>query len=40
MVQSKWAFGTAYDDAIFMSSMHLLLIASFHVHFDVSCNKG
>jgi hypothetical protein len=40
MMQSKWAFGTFYDDAIFISSIHLLLIASFHVHFDVSCNKG
>jgi hypothetical protein len=39
MVQSKWAFGSVYDDVIFMPSIYLLSIASFHVHFDVSCNK-
>jgi hypothetical protein len=40
MEQFKWEFGTIYDDAILMPSMHLLSITSFHVHFDGSCNKS
>jgi hypothetical protein len=40
MVQSKLAFGSVNDDAIFMPLMHLLTIASFNAHFNVPCNKS
>jgi hypothetical protein len=39
MVQNNLLFEDVYDDAISMPLVHLLSIVSFHVHFDVSCNK-
>jgi hypothetical protein len=39
VVLSKWTFGTVYDDSIFLPSIYLVSIASFHLHFNVSCNK-
>jgi hypothetical protein len=40
MVLFKLAFGTVYDDAIFMPLMHFLLAISFHVYFGLSCIKS
>jgi hypothetical protein len=40
MVQCKLAFGTVYDDAIFMPLMHLLSTISFHVYFGCPAPKA
>jgi hypothetical protein len=40
MVQSKLAFGTVYDDAIFMPLLHFLSSIPFHVYFGLSCIKS
>jgi hypothetical protein len=39
MVQTNLAFDVIYDDAISMTLVYLLSTISFHVYFDVSCNK-
>jgi hypothetical protein len=39
MVQTNLAFVVVYDDTIYVPLVYLLSVVSFHVHFDVSCNK-
>jgi hypothetical protein len=39
MVQTNLEFEVVYDDAMSIPLVYLLSTISFHVYFDVSCNK-